>query len=211
MVQSTEEFRVLVKSARRAGTPLLAVRTADPASAMAHVSECLCGKAETPVFAWEIMGGLAPRNRVAREMAAQVFGESAAVAGPADALLVLHKSTGAKAFADAVVFFQNPQRLWEQVDIVQGIWNLRDVFKVGGQMLVLITPPGSILPVELQNDVMVIDEPLPSSRRPSADHPRPVRLRRTAAAGAVRGGSRRGRADRPRGVPRRTGARDVAF
>ena len=162
MIQSTEEFRSLVRSARRAGTPLLAVRTADPASAMGHVSDCLCCKSETPVFAWDIMGGLAPRNKVARETAAQLFGESAAVAGPADALLTLHKSAGTKAFADAVVFFQNPQRLWEQVDIVQGIWNLRDVFKVGGQMLVLITPPGSILPVELQNDVMVIDEPLPS-------------------------------------------------
>jgi len=44
------------------------------------------------------------------------------------------------------VFFNNPQRIWEQVDILQGIWNLRDAFKVGGQMLVLVTPPGSVLP-----------------------------------------------------------------
>ncbi len=61
------------------------------------------------------------------------------------------------------MFFNNPQRIWEQVDIVQGVWNLRDAFKVGGQMLVLVTTPGSVLPVELQNDVMVIDEPLPSA------------------------------------------------
>lgn len=51
MVQSTEEFRALVKAARRAGTPLLAIRTADPASAMAIISECVCAKPETPVFA----------------------------------------------------------------------------------------------------------------------------------------------------------------
>jgi hypothetical protein len=162
MVHSTEEFRALVKAARRAGTPLLAIRTADPASAMTLMSGCLCAKSETPVFAWDIMSGFAPRNKMAKEIAAQVFGESAA-AGPADALLTMHKSASAKPFADAVVFFQNPQRLWEQVDIVQGIWNIRDVFKVGGQMLVLITPPGAVLPVELQNDIMVIDEPLPSA------------------------------------------------
>jgi hypothetical protein len=30
-------------------------------------------------------------------------------------------------------------------------------------MLVLVTPPGATLPVELQNDVMLIDEPLPST------------------------------------------------
>src|SRR5438094_8722077 len=65
--------------------------------------------------------------------------------------------------ADAILFFLNPQRIWEQPDVVQGIWNLRDVFKAGGQMLVLVTPPGTTLPIELQNDVMVIDEPLPST------------------------------------------------
>ena len=85
------------------------------------------------------------------------------VVGPVDVLLTLHKSAAVKQFADAIVFFNNPQRIWEQVDIVQGVWNLRDAFKVGGQMLVLVTTPGSVLPVELQNDVMVIDEPLPSA------------------------------------------------
>jgi hypothetical protein len=48
-----------LKAARRAGTPLLAVRTADPASAMAQVSASLCGKTEAPIFAWDIMGGIA--------------------------------------------------------------------------------------------------------------------------------------------------------
>ena len=162
MIRSTEDFRSLLKAARRAGTPLLAVRTADPASAMAPVSASLCGKTEVPVFAWDIMGGIAARNKAAKEAAAQTFGERAA-AGPADVLLALHKGAAVKQFADAVVFFNNPQRIWEQVDIVQGVWNLRDVFKVGGQVLVLVTTPGSVLPVELQNDVMVIDEPLPSA------------------------------------------------
>ena len=59
MIRSTEDFRSLLKAARRAGTPLLAVRTADPASAMAQVSASLCGKTEVPVFAWDIMGGIA--------------------------------------------------------------------------------------------------------------------------------------------------------
>ena len=37
MTRSTNEFRTQLKAARRAGTPLLAIRTADPASAMAQV------------------------------------------------------------------------------------------------------------------------------------------------------------------------------
>ena len=38
MICSTDEFRELLKAARRAGTPLVAIRTADPASAIAQVS-----------------------------------------------------------------------------------------------------------------------------------------------------------------------------
>jgi hypothetical protein len=163
MIRTTEDFRCSLKAARRAGTPLLAIRTADPASAMNQASLSLSGKVEVPVFAWDILGGLAARNKEAKDTIGQVFGERAAVAGPADVLLALQKGAAVKQFADAIVFFSNPQRLWEQVDIVQGIWNLRDVFKVGGQMLVLVTPPGAVLPIELQNDVMVIDEPLPSA------------------------------------------------
>src|SRR5438105_1061100 len=56
----------------------------------------------------------------------------------------------------------NPQRMWEQVDVLQAIWNLRDRFKSSGAMLVLLTTPGAILPSEIRNDVMVLDEPLPS-------------------------------------------------
>ena len=163
MIRSTEDFRNLLKAARRAGTPLLAIRTADPASAVTQASASICGKDDVPVFAWDIMGGIIGRNRVAKEAASHVFGERAAIAGPGDALLALQKGAAVKQFADAIVFFINPQRMWEQVDIVQGIWNLRDLFKVGGQMLILVTSPGAVLPVELQNDVMVIDEPLPSA------------------------------------------------
>ena len=130
---------------------------------MVQVSASLCGKTEVPVFGWDIMGGIAARNKSAKDSAAHVFGEKAAASGPADVLLALHKGAAAKQFADAIVFFNNPQRIWEQVDIVQGVWNLRDAFKVGGQMLVLVTTPGSVLPVDLQNDVMCIDAPHPAA------------------------------------------------
>src|SRR4029077_8413717 len=105
------------------------------------------------------MGGIVARNKAARETTAHVFGEKAAVVGPVDVLLTLPKSAAGKQFADAIVFFNNPQRIWEQVDILQGVWNLRDAFKVGGQMLVLVATPGSALPIELQKDVMGGDEP----------------------------------------------------
>lgn len=158
MIRCTEEFRALVKAARRVGTPLVAIRTADPASAIAQVSMTVNGKkGEPPVIAWDFASGLQGHNDSGKSSLAKVLGESTAVLGPGDALALAQRLA-----ADTVLFLQNPQRLWEQPDVVQGIWNLRDVFKAGGQMLVLVTPPGATLPVELQNDVMVIDEPLPS-------------------------------------------------
>jgi SpoVK/Ycf46/Vps4 family AAA+-type ATPase len=46
---------------------------------------------------------------------------------------------------------------------MQGIWNLRDSFKATGRMLVLLAVPAATLPAELGQDVLVLDEPLPSA------------------------------------------------
>jgi hypothetical protein len=158
MIRTTEEFRLVTKAARRVGTPLVAVRTADPASAIAQVTASVNGKnKETPLVAWDFVAGLQGRNEAGNSALAKLLGENSSALGPSDVLAL-----AARIVADAIIFFLNPQRFWEHADVVQGIWNLRDVFKAGGQMLVLVTPPGTTLPVELQNDVMIIDEPLPS-------------------------------------------------
>jgi hypothetical protein len=160
MIRTTDAFRGAFKAARQASTPLVAIRTADPGSTAAHVTEHAGTK--TPVLTWDIMAGVSGRNEAGRASVAGIFGDSALTLGPAELLAALRKASSQKSFADSVIFISNAHRLWEQIDVLQGIWNLRDTFKVGGQMLVLVTPPGTILPVELQSDVMVIDEPLPA-------------------------------------------------
>ena len=56
MIRSMEEFRSFLKAARRSGAPLLAIRTADPASAMHQVQQAIGAK---PAYlAWDIMAGL---------------------------------------------------------------------------------------------------------------------------------------------------------
>ena len=157
MTRSTEEFRCLFKAARRAGTPLVAIRTADPASAIAQITASISSAGETPLASWDILNGLTGANEIGKAAVVKLVGENSASLGPADALSAMQKIA-----RDTVVFLLNPQRVWEQIDVLQGIWNLRDVFKAGGQMLILITTPGATLPSELQSDVMIIDEPLPS-------------------------------------------------
>ena len=68
-----------------------------------------------------------------------------------------------KASQNVTVFVSNAHLFWpNEPAIVQGIWNLRDGFKANGNMLVLLCSPGAVLPAELANDVMVMDEPLPT-------------------------------------------------
>ncbi|MBK7925988.1 MAG: hypothetical protein IPJ98_00425 [Bryobacterales bacterium] len=129
---------------------------------MAQVAASLGTNGHAPMISWDILGGLVGRNDAGKEATMQAFGENASAMSPPDLFLALQRGTAQNSFADAVVCLLNPQRIWEQVDVLQGIWNLRDTFKVGGQTLVLVATPGAVLPVELQNDVMVIDEPLPS-------------------------------------------------
>ena len=156
MICSTEEFRGLLKAARRAGTPLVAIRTADPASAIAQVSASV---GEQPaLLIWDLMQGIRGLNKAGEQIVIDRFGESTPV-GPSDVLAAARKLEK----DDAILFLSNAHRFWEQPDVMQAIWNVRDPFKAGGQSLVLLTTPGAVLPAELQGDVMIVDEPLPSA------------------------------------------------
>src|SRR5260370_33197348 len=77
--------------------------------------------------------------------------------GPVDALVA-----ACQLGEDAVLVFANAQRFWNEPQVAQAIWNLRDVFKANGRTLALLTTPGAVLPDELTQDVLVLDEPLPA-------------------------------------------------
>ncbi|PYV21166.1 MAG: hypothetical protein DMG27_21380 [Acidobacteria bacterium] len=79
-------------------------------------------------------------------------------ARPSDALALARRLP-----ENAVLFFANTQRFVTDAVVVQGLWNLRDEFKADGRMLVMLTTSGATLPPELAQDVLVLDEPLPSA------------------------------------------------
>src|SRR5437660_12219581 len=86
MIRSTEEFRLVVKAARRVGTPLVVVRTADPASAITQVCASVTGKQDPPPFlVWDFIGGLQGRNDAGKSAGAKVLGENSPLIGPGDA------------------------------------------------------------------------------------------------------------------------------
>jgi hypothetical protein len=152
-------------AARTVSTPLVAVRTPDPASSIRAISDAVGSVDEkagmvTPLASWDIIRGLVGLNQEGKRTVKETL-----TIGDSQALSM--KPTDALEFADAfdedtILFFVNAHRFYEDPGVAQGIWNLRDPFKGAGKMLVLLTTPGATLPPELSFDVLVLDEPLPS-------------------------------------------------
>jgi hypothetical protein len=155
-----EEFASAFHAARCVSTPLVAVRTADPASTTHFVIESLKQDRDLPpLLGWDVMRGLYAVIRDSADELGRVLGDrEAATVGPADALLLAQQLR-----EDSILLYANAHRFWNEPGVMQGIWNLRDPFKATGRMLVLLTAPGAIMPTELGQDVLVLDEPLPST------------------------------------------------
>ena len=67
MIRNTEEFLAALRAARRASTPLVSIRTADPASAIALTTRSLNGDAEgTSLLSWDVMTGLSALKMATR-------------------------------------------------------------------------------------------------------------------------------------------------
>ena len=90
MIRNTEEFLAALRAARRASTPLVSIRTADPASAIALTGRSLNGDGDnTPLLSWDIMTGLSSVNGPGKKMLDSIIGErNPETVGPADALSV---------------------------------------------------------------------------------------------------------------------------
>lgn len=148
------------RAARRVSTPLVAVQTSDMAATIDTLTRAANG--ETAALTWDIVRGLAGYNDAGAKACAQLGVEPALTGNPVEALGVC-----AKLAPGSIVFFMNAQRVYGELTVLQAIWNLRDVFKLNRRMLVLLGPIMK-LPAELEGDVIVLDEPLPSPAECSA-------------------------------------------
>src|SRR5271157_1962226 len=157
-------FIELFCDARAVSTPFIAVRTFDPASTIQNVRRSL-GKEDaelTPLISWDSVHGLLGINEEGTK-ALSTMATSASI--DVHASVDLPIALGILEFAqkDVIAFLHNPQLQWPtDVKVVQGTWNLRDIYKLNGNMLVLLIGAGDVLPIELQQDILVIDEPLPT-------------------------------------------------
>lgn len=141
------------KSARNVSVPILAINSPDPGAT------CLSLKAALPdniaLVTWNIVTGFSGINEEGENVATD---NPVAPGDPISAL----KAAKEKFPIGSILFIFNAHRLLHELTVVQAIWNLRDEFKNKPCMLVLLGPDIS-LPIELQQDVLVLDEPLPGT------------------------------------------------
>lgn len=158
MLTFTQQFL----AARGASTPLVDVRTFDPAATISTIMESLNGS-RTPILSYDFIRGMRGCNDKGSDMLAALFAD-----GPdpkelttvAENLQII--DARADRLQDAVIFFHNAHRYLSDAGVIQAVWNLRDVFKTTRSMLVMLTTSGAVLPPELTEDVTILDHPLPN-------------------------------------------------
>lgn len=147
--------------ARRASAPLVAIRTPDIEATIKTITlhKDEHGKfvhAASPIILHDCVRGVTGANEQGKQAIRACFGsDPAAVAPPIEALVK------AKDLPKETIFFMaNLHRFFLDPLVVQGIANLRNVFKTNTRTLVIVCPDVT-LPPEIAQDVVVLDEPLP--------------------------------------------------
>ncbi len=150
-----------IRAARRCGTPLIIVRTADPASTIQRIKASLTAKEAPPVIRWDVISGARGEDDASAEVLATALRASStdqkATTNPAKFLQVSRELPKL-----SIIFMVNLHRFASQdIGVIQSLWNLRDEFKFSNKCVIGLAPHMT-LPAELQQDVLLLDEPLPT-------------------------------------------------
>lgn len=143
-------------NARQSGAPLLAIRTADPAATI-HTLAAIATEqdGEIPILTWNLTTGLSSYGQAGEAWLRA--NQKQPLFDPTAMLAAI-----ASLDADGLVFMHQAHRYWNDSPSCQAIWNLRDVLKASGATLVMLCTAGATLPAELAQDVLLMDEPLPT-------------------------------------------------
>jgi ATPase family associated with various cellular activities (AAA) len=146
-----------MRAIRATSTPLVAVQTPDPQATEQALVALLTTHESPPIIRWDCVSGirkLTPEGDMALQ-AMPCSQDSYAACDPKSVL-----SEIALCPADSIVMLHNLPTLFDEFVVKQALQNLRDICKVRGILVLML---GAIvkLPVELQHDVLVLDEPLP--------------------------------------------------
>jgi hypothetical protein len=160
-------------AARRVSTPLLMIRTPDPiatvktiTAAVKQIDDAKKTKTKTqvdsPVIFWDCINGWQGINDSGREAVNAAMDGAKPKDVTANAVESLELAV--KLPAKCILFLSNAHAGFDppNPNYIQAISNLREKYKTNQRQLVLLTP-GCTLPPELAQDVLTLDEPLPTA------------------------------------------------
>lgn len=146
------KFMMQFIAARNVSTPIIAARTVDPAATMGGIAK---NQPTSPMFVWDIVNGLFGYDKASSDLLREITDEPCI--DPVDALRAASKFP-----EESILFLCNFHRFITDVQPMQALWNIRDVFKQNHRTAVLLVPDIT-LPIELAQDILLLDEPLPTN------------------------------------------------
>lgn len=194
-------MRDLLRAARERSVPIVILRTADATATITDASEVIVQATTStaaPLLRWDAASGIKALNKAGQEAMktaspAITSGETIAFAEAMVAAERLPaKSVLFALYAHRQLLSSEPGAVAASV---QGVANLRNLYKTDFRMLVLVGP-GFSVPSELEHDVVVIDDALPSrealasiveTMHTAARLPKPAAAARGAAVEALTG------------------------
>lgn len=148
------------RRARKASVPILAIETTDQPATTKQLTIAVQNGSTPPVYQWDIVQGITPRNQPALDNLDRLLGDRDAMTltNPTEMLACVStvKDRSIVIMLNAHLYFTGDNR----ASVVQGIANLREPYKQCGATLVMLAPTFSI-PSEIAQDVMIISDPLP--------------------------------------------------
>lgn len=153
-----------IKAARKVATPIIAITTSDQQATISTILKSYNGSAPA-ILQHDIIRGLQPLNEEGKAARAKVIPSGDDMPGvvpganPAECLTL-----AADLPKRAILFMHNAHMFIDNEAVRQAICNLRDYFKADGRTLILLAPQMT-LPPELVQDILLIDEPLPTEEQ----------------------------------------------
>src|SRR5215472_670337 len=149
----------LFEKARKVSTPLIAITTPDQSVTIATI---LGSQKDAPVFVWDSVSGMKPVNEKARDGAYNIDDDTQS---PVAAMQVFldNVNDGQK----EILIIKNGHmglNVRENWTYIQMISNMREPLKANNRTLILLAPDIKV-PIELSNDILILDEPLPDANQ----------------------------------------------
>src|SRR5271165_1800402 len=158
------EFIASLKSAIRVSTPLVAINTFDASATIEQIRKEIPSLEDSPLVLWDTVFGFRPLNDAAKSeipsMADKAGSDIMASAVPEEAVRMAFYASN-----DVVIFFSNYQLFMSTPAMIQGVWNLRNGYKMRGNMFIALMASGNTIPAVLTNDVLVLSEALPTEKQ----------------------------------------------